>query len=103
MSKRVIVSVSRRLVWETREEAAEALGVSPVTISRRMASFDPDIRYVHRVWAVRRKDDGLCFVATLDSKDRCYVCVGNPLVRAKKGDVVDVRDITECWYSYGIK
>ena len=101
MSKQVIVRMSRPGLWETLEEAAEALGVSVSTLSRNMRDLEPDLKYVSRVYAIKMKDSGEWIVAVLDHSGRKYVTMGQSLKKIAKSEICGVKDITVAWYLQG--
>lgn len=100
MGKRVLVCVSDFRVFDSESEAAEALGVTPVAVSKALKEYrkvgDAELRWVERIYAVKTRA-GRWSVAVLSGDNRRYVelCTG---VTIKRGDVVQRRDLTESWH-----
>ena len=98
MAKQVIVRMSAPGVWDTLEEAANALQISTATLSRRLRDVDPDLRYASRVYAIKLKVDNEWRVAVPDTTGRKYVLIGQSLAKVGKSAILDVKDITLAWY-----
>lgn len=98
MAKQVIVRMSAPGVWDTLEEAANALGVSTSTVSRRLREADPDLRYASRVYAVRDKKTKEWFVAVREGRGRKFITMGQSLRKIQKSEIDGMKDITSAWY-----
>lgn len=98
MAKQAIVRMSAPGVWDTLEEAANALGVSTSTVSRRLREADPDLRYASRVYAVRDKKTKEWFVAVREGRGRKFITMGQSLRKIQKSEIDGMKDITLAWY-----
>lgn len=98
MAKQVIVRMSAPGVWDTLEEAANDLGVSTSTVSRRLREADPDLRYASRVYAVRDKKTKEWFVAVREGRGRKFITMGQSLRKIQKSEIDGMKDITLAWY-----
>lgn len=90
--KKVLISRERFGMWENIAEAAESMGVSERTISRKLK--DGDMRFVERIFAVRRKEDGEWTVAVRAEGNRGFVTLGQNKIK----DVDGIRELTPVWY-----
>lgn len=95
MGKRVIVT--RRGVFETLEEAAAALGVATVTVSRMIKDSRDGIRYAERVFALHLRS-GEWTLAVKASNNRGYIPMNEMGRKIPCRDVLEWRDMTFCWY-----
>ena len=100
MGKTVIYSEGR--VFETLEEAAEALGLAVGTISRLTKEGRGRIKRVERVYAVKRKD-GDWTIAGRPADNRGYVPLWWKGARIRERDVERVVDVTASWYGTGFE
>lgn len=87
-------------MFDSESEAADALGVTPVAVSKAVKEFrevaGAQLRWVERIYAVKTKD-GRWRVAAMSGDNRRYVelCTGEAI---KRCDVTQRRDLTESWH-----
>ena len=101
MGKRVLISTGSVRVFGGLEEAAGALGVTPVAVSKAIKE-DREcqgvrLRWAERVYAVKTKD-GVWHLAGMSSDNRRYVLLDDMGGTVKKSDVEKVKDITAGWH-----
>lgn len=101
MGKRVLISTGGVRVFGGLEEAAGALGVTPVAVSKAIKedreSQGVRLMWAERVYAVKTKD-GVWHLAGLSSDNRRYVLLDDSGGTVKKSDVEKVKDITTGWH-----
>lgn len=101
MGKRVLISTGGVKVFSGLEEAADALGVTPVAVSKAIKEDREcqgvSLRWVERVYAVKTKD-GVWHIAGMSSDNRRYVLLDDMGSTVKKSDVEKVKDITAGWH-----
>lgn len=105
MGKMVIVSKSlktgEKRVFETQEEASEALGVSSTSLS--IACNDGRetkgylVRRAERIYLVRLRAHNLWMVCVRNARG-AYVEMGNPYRKIVPREYDAVRDVTAGWY-----
>ncbi len=101
MGKRVLVSAGKIRVFVGLEEAAEALGVTPVAVSKAIKE-DREcqgvrLRWAERVYAVKTKD-GVWHIAGMSSDNRKYVLLDDMGGHIRKSDVEREKEITAGWH-----
>lgn len=96
-----MVSTGGIRVFGGLEEAAEALGVTPVAVSKavkdRRECQGVRLFWADRVYAVKTKD-GIWHIAGMSSDNRRYVSLDDMGVYIRKSDVEKVKDITAGWH-----
>ena len=101
MSKRILLSMRDFRMFSGLDEASEALGVTPVAVSKAVKECRECqgalLRWVERMYAVKVKGGGWV-VAGLSGDNRRYVAPGDMPVIIKRSDVEKVKEITPCWY-----
>lgn len=101
MGKRVLVSAGKIRVYGGLEEAAEALGVTPVAVSKavkdRRECQGVRLRWAERVYAVKTMD-GVWHIAGMSSDNRKYVLLDDMGGHIRKSDVERVKEITAGWH-----
>lgn len=105
MKKQVIIvkclENGAKRVFETQEEAGEALGVTAASISLACTEGRPTVgclvRRCERVYLVHLKaHDG--WLLCVKNARGAYVEKGNPYRRVAESEYDEVRDITVGWY-----
>ena len=96
----IVCEVGNR-VFRTLEEAAEALGVSPGSVSRGISDRGEvagvRLRRVPRVYALQLAD-GSWVIGTENSRGSGYIPVDDGSGVVSKRAVVSRRDLTPVWY-----
>ena len=95
MSKRVILCKNISRVFDNLDQAAEALGVSTATVSRKLSSMDGCF-WRTRTYAIKTKD-GCWHLAVRGAADRGWKTIDDRPQKFGARDVEFVRDITEGW------
>ncbi|MBO7510004.1 MAG: hypothetical protein J6T35_02370 [Bacteroidales bacterium] len=101
MSKRVLVDTVGRRVFRDLEEAAEALGVTAVAVSKAVKDQrecqGARLRWAERVYAVKTFG-GNWYVVGMSGDNRRYVRLDELGGYVKKSDVAIVKELTVAWY-----
>lgn len=96
--KKVIMARETGMVYRDLQEAAAGLGVSVSSVSRMLAEYSGNVRYVDRVFLVREEEKGWT-VAVMDCRNSGYLVIGSsPERKIAKRDAVEVKDITAFWH-----
>lgn len=92
--------VGKRL-FRDLEEAAGALGVTPVAVSKAVKDQRECrgalLRWVERVYAVKTRE-GRWYVVGMSGDNRRYVKLDELGGYLKKSDVILVKELTLAWY-----
>ena len=96
-----MISTGGVRVFGGLEEAAGALGVTPVAVSKAIKEGRECcgvlLKWAERVFAVKTKD-GVWHIAGMSSDNRRYVLLDDSGGSVKKSDVEKVKDITAGWH-----
>ena len=99
--KSVLIVRGKYDVYSGLEEAAQALGVTPVAVSLAVKDHRPikgvELRWAERIFAVYLRGSGEWRIATRRNGNRGWLPIdGRGAVPAR--DVERVKDITAAWY-----
>jgi hypothetical protein len=95
--KKVIISTKQPGFWVDLESAAGGFRLSVSTVSRKIKSGE--MRYVDRVFAVRRKKEEDWIVAVADSRGGGFVVLGDGQKRIRRDEVWKIKELTGVWYT----
>lgn len=95
--KKVIISTKQPGFWVDLESAAGGFRLSVSTVSRKIKSGE--MRYVDRVFAVRRKKEGDWIVAVAESRGGGFVALGDGQKKIRKDEVWKIKELTGVWYT----
>lgn len=101
MSKRVLVDTVGNRVFRDLDEAADALGVTSVAVSKAVKEQrecrGAKLRWAERVYAVKTFG-GSWHVVGMSGDNRKYVKLDELGGYVKKSDVALVKELTLAWY-----
>lgn len=105
MKKQVIIVKSlengAKRVFDTQDEAGEALGVTGSSVSLACVECRPTAGYLarrcERVYLLHLKAHDIWLLCVKNARG-AYVEKGNPNRRVSEGEYDEVRDITVGWY-----
>lgn len=95
--KKVIISTEQPGFWVDLESAAGGFRLSVSTVSRKIKNGE--MRYVDRVFAVRRKKEGDWIVAVAESRGGGFVALGDGQKKIRKDEVWKIKELTGVWYT----
>lgn len=99
MSKRVIIQRGPSRVFEGLEQASQALGISTVSVSRKLSQGE-ELFWRERTYAIKTKD-GRWHIAHRITGNKGWELIDDCGGKVENGEVVASRDISEGWYNFG--